>query len=313
MRACPFCNSIQSKYLGLRAGAQYDRCCSCGSIYMQMGREEFNERQARTWDHDGFIRRIELSLGASQPDYSTWTEIEPILPKTGTILEIGPGTGHLMAAAKDTGRSVAGIETSEVNRRHIKQAWGIDAVYQSLEQLPDAERVSTVVMVNVLEHIYDVQPFLGALGRRLPPGGVIFISTCNGDALLPRIVGTMWSMCKQPDHASFPSRSGMREVAQRSGLISDRIWTHELPFETPLGIAVAIRDWKSERKHAGNQTIAVSEPAAESDRRSGRKLVQLADRFQRLDIARPAVSWLGMACAIKALLVRPQLGTEPAR
>ena len=96
----------------------------------------------------------------------------------------------------------------------------------------------------------------------------------------------------------------MREVAQRSGLTLGRVWTHELPFETLLGIAVALRDWKSERKQNG--TIAVSEQPAECGGGMGRKLTQMVHRFQRLDIGRPVISSLGMACAIKALLVKAE-------
>jgi hypothetical protein len=49
----------------------------------------------------------------------------------GSILEIGVGTGHMIAAAKARGRIVSGTELSPHHRDYVKKHWGIE-VTQSL-------------------------------------------------------------------------------------------------------------------------------------------------------------------------------------
>jgi hypothetical protein len=47
-----------------------------------------------------------------RPSSSRWEELE--LPGT-SLLEIRPGTGHLLAAAHRAGRSVTAVESSEIH------------------------------------------------------------------------------------------------------------------------------------------------------------------------------------------------------
>lgn len=304
MRLCPFCAAGHSKRFGERAGVRFERCLECHSIFMQVSREHFERLHDTSWETDEFLRRMEAAMGNETPDGKTWSEVAAFLPRRGPILEIGPGSGHLLAAAKEDGREVVGVETCSLHRQFIRETWGIESVYDSLDRI-QGRRFAGIVVINTLEHIYDIEAFLKRLSGYLDPCGAVFVSTCNAGALLANMCRTMWAMFKPPDHVSFPSARGIRSVSERAGLRAVQVWTHELPFETPLGIAVAVRDWTREHRASNKaQPTCVTQGGSEAPAvERGRTLSNFALRLRPLDFSTPLTSSLGVASSIKAVLM----------
>ena len=177
------------------------------------------------------------------------------LPGT-SLLEIGPGTGHLLAAAHKAGRSVTAVESSEVHRTFIRKTWGIHSLYPDIAAVPHGVSFDAVVAINVLEHVYDIAGFLRSIAEVLAPHGVLFVSTVNAVSLEAVLLRSWWSMCKVHDHVSFPSPGGMARAAQATGLRAERVWSTELPFELPVSALVAARDWARTRR---SPSIAASD------------------------------------------------------
>ncbi len=189
-------------------------------------------------------------------------EVWDLLALAGSeVLEIGPGSGHLLAAARQAGCSVAAVESSKVHRDFIADAWGIDAVYATMEEIPSGRAFDTVVAINVFEHVYDIVAFLSAVRNVLAPGGTCYLSTPNAVSLEAVILRTWWSMCKVHDHVSFPSPAGLRAAALESGLQTARIWSTGLPLEFPVSALTAVRDRARARRLAGRH-VAQPGPAA---------------------------------------------------
>jgi SAM-dependent methyltransferase len=170
-----------------------------------------------------------------------------------SVLEIGPGTGHLLAAARKAGRSVTAVESSEVHRAFIRDAWGIESLYEDIADLPQGLKFDAVVAINVIEHVYDVAAFLHSITNVLAPNGVIYMSTANAASLEATLLGTWWSMCKDRDHVSLPSLDGMVRAARALNLRAERVWSSELAFEFPISVLVATRDWNRARRAASSQ------------------------------------------------------------
>ena len=146
------------------------------------------------------------------------------LPGT-SLLEIGPGTGHLLAAAQKVGRSVTAVESSEVHRKFIHDTWGIHSLYPDIAAVPHGPLFDAVVAINVFEHIYDIASFLRSVTKVLAPNGVLFVSTVNAVSLEATLLRNWWSMCKEHDHVSFPSPDGLMRAAQAIGLRTERMWS----------------------------------------------------------------------------------------
>ena len=243
-RTCPFCASSDTRPWRRRPEGAFLLCGACGSYLKDISPDGFAQLHATAFEDGAFIQKSVGITGDSQPDFQTWDSLFSHLP-AGRLLEIGPGTGHLLAAARDRGWVVEAVETSPSHRAWIERAWGI-AAKPDLEDLPQTFQPDLIVMVNVLEHVMEPGLLLDLLARRLAPGGRLFISLPNARSSVASMAGIWWAMFKPSDHVSIPSRSGLQSLMDRSGWQAERIWSSELPLETPLGLAVAARDrWRS--------------------------------------------------------------------
>lgn len=276
---------------------------------MDIDRAGFDSLHDHAFTGEEFVQKAALAHGA-EPDRRLWNEVAALLPE-GDVLEIGAGSGHALAAAKEAGRRVAAVETSAVHRDYIRQTWGIDDVYATVDELPAERRFPAIFLVNVLEHVYDIEQLLTKLRAHLAPGGAIFISTVNANCVVARLGGTSWSMFKTSDHVSFPSAEGLRRAAVATGLSPRRIWFGELPLETPIGFAVAARDYVRERvlKHQADvrmhdTNIAPSKQSQGDERKQ--RATRVANGLMKLarnrDITAPIAARLGVAATVKALL-----------
>lgn len=307
MRECPFCESASARRFGTRHDATFVRCNSCRSIYRDIGSKAFQRLHEQAFEEDEFLDRV-IAAAGTKPDFAAWDRLE--LPGA-TILEIGSGAGHLLAAAAARHRNVIAVESSARHREFIQRTWGIDTLFRSLDELPPALTVDAIVAVNVLEHVYEVSSLLSAIRRHLVPGGVFYFSAPSADALVCSLIRTMWSMFKEPDHVSFPSRAGVRAAARKAGFVVEHLSSDEMAFETPVGLGVAVRDrWRDRPLRDGAvaslTTPAVGLPTKAIGGAGSRALARLnAVTWARYEPSRIACVILGRAATIKATLRRP--------
>lgn len=301
-RACPFCARGETVPYGRRGRTAFVRCGSCRSILMELSPEAFGGLHDAAFVDDDFAGRLALLHGES-PDQATWAEVAAALGSTRRVLEIGPGTGHALAAARAAGCEVWGIETSASHRELMSRLWGLSSV-ERFEDLPPGLRFDAAFAINVVEHVYDVRGLLAAVGERLEPGGRFFFSTVNAGAFVARLCGTRWAMFKQPDHVSFPSTEGIAAVARRAGLAPIRIWSGELPFETPVSVLVAWRD----ALRGDDGPVAAASPSANGTQAHGigRRLLPFVYRQRWIDPISPLLALSGVASTVKAVLERPR-------
>jgi SAM-dependent methyltransferase len=222
-----------------------------------------------------------------------------------SVLEIGPGTGHLLAAAHRAGRCVTAVEASEMHRRFIRDTWGIGSVYGDISELPRGLLFDTILAINVVEHVYDIAAFFRFVAGALAPNGVFFISTPNAASLEATVLRAWWSMCKEIDHVSFPTREGMARASQAAGLRADRIWSSELPLEFPVSVLVAARDWTQVRMRPAGAPGEVQAPGNSPEnghRASTARMARFYALSGRFDPTSRLLASLGRAGTIKAHL-----------
>lgn len=284
---CPFCGG-PAPYVFHRAERTYGRCSICGAFL----RTDRRTIQSDVYRDGEFARRIESSIG-TEPDFAKFDEIAPRL-RPGSILEIGCGTGHMLAAAKARGRIVAGTELSPHHREYVKRQWGIEAT----ESLP-AGSFDNVVSCNVFEHIADPYEHLLAVRRILNPGGRFLISTANANCLIAKLCGPWWAMFKPEDHFSIPSAASLRIVGERAQFRVGPIWCSEYPLETPVGLALALRD----RMHRGNGASSSGDSGAPRPVTGNR--VQRIRELHAFGFVGAVLARMMIAGSIKAILELP--------
>jgi hypothetical protein len=196
----------------------------------------------------------------------------------------------------------------------IQRTWGIDSVVASLDQLPRGQLYDNVIMVNVVEHVYDVVGLMKELRGHISKDARVFISTVNAKGIVGTLAGTYWAMFKERDHVSFPSVTSLRQLADGAGYQLTRGWTAELPLETPLGLMVAARDFIKERRarRKGDPpsrfqaTTMPSEPSVTHDRGRTRKKRLLATIYRsakHIDPTRHMVGAVQRAATVKGVFI----------
>jgi len=113
---------------------------------------------------------------------------DPLAPRRGQLLDIGCGTGNFLAAARDTGYGVTGIELDRNAARFAKKHLGLQKVLpltisEFTEQHPE-EKFEVVTFFEVLEHQAAPVEFLQKVRACLRPGGAIALSVPNRERWL---------------------------------------------------------------------------------------------------------------------------------
>jgi SAM-dependent methyltransferase len=113
---------------------------------------------------------------------------DALAPRSGELLDIGCGTGNFLAAARDAGYGVTGIELDRNAARFVKERLGLPKVFaltisEFAEQHAD-EKFDVVSFFEVLEHQAAPVEFLRRVKTRVRPGGVIALSVPNRERWL---------------------------------------------------------------------------------------------------------------------------------
>ena len=108
---------------------------------------------------------------------------DPQAPKNGRLLDMGCGTGNFLAAARDAGFDVAGIEPNQNAVRFAQHHYGLRNIFAAVpadfQRAHPLERYGTVTFFEVLEHQEDPQAFLDTAKLFLNDDGFIALSVPN--------------------------------------------------------------------------------------------------------------------------------------
>lgn len=119
------------------------------------------------------------------------------VPRRGSLLDVGCGTGNFLAAARATGFEVAGIEFDRNAAQFAREHLGLNAIFTgTLEKFAEKdsdEKFDVITFFEVLEHQDKPLDFLGLVKRRLKSSGYIALSVPNRER---------WQ--KAPDVLDYP-------------------------------------------------------------------------------------------------------------
>ncbi len=218
---CAVCGTKSSLELRLRAAAgDVLRCSSCDTWALNDGRDSTpafqNEKFDRQWALSGVHglsgrrnrararKRMRLLAG--------------FLGGPGkTVLEIGPGTGHLLTELRANGYHATGLDQSSEAAVFAKEQSGLPVISGELSSL-DA-KFDAVISFHVIEHVNDPVEFCREAVEKLCDNGILVIVTPNHgfyDAVLPDRVTDRYFVI--PEHRYYFSPRGLGYVARRVGL-----------------------------------------------------------------------------------------------
>jgi len=154
--------------------------------------ERFSAMAAEWWDPNGKFRPLHrfnpVRLAYIRDAICTRWARDPgeLRPLQGLrILDVGCGGGLIAEPLARLGATVIGIDAAE---RNVKTAashaaeTGVPVEYRhgTAEDLADSgDSFDVVLAMEIVEHVADIDLFLGALARLTRPGGLLFMATLN--------------------------------------------------------------------------------------------------------------------------------------
>lgn len=138
---------------------------------------------------------------------------------SGRLLELGPGSGALLATARAHGYDVSGVELNPEQVAFIRDVLDVPCA-ASLAEV--AGTFDVVYHRDVLSHFSDPVEVFGEIHDRLNPGGFHIFETGNGD--FHRRYERFFSTYQFPDHLFFFSERSIALLLERTGF--DHVATH---------------------------------------------------------------------------------------
>ncbi len=168
--ACNLCEATERRGLSIENGLAVVRCLRCGLVYVtpQPSADElagFYDEYYPAESEAGWLR---LMAHAIERDAR---QAEALVGGKGRLLDVGAGFGHFLAAMRERGWQVTGVESSTRAAERLR-AKGLAVLVGRVPavELPE-RRFDVVTASSVLEHVADPLGVLEQAFRVLRPGG----------------------------------------------------------------------------------------------------------------------------------------------
>src|SRR6267378_3727104 len=184
---------------------------------------------------------------------------DPLAPRNGELLDIGCGTGNFLAAARDAGYGVTGIELDRNAARFAKERLGLQRVLpltiSEFAEQHAKERFDVVTFFEVLEHQAAPVEFLQKVKACVRLGGMIALSVPNRERWLTG-----------PDVLDYPPNHFLRwNATALSKFLSAQGFEVLSIRKQPVGIAHTAQMINMALRTGMSQTAAGEAPASFRD------------------------------------------------
>ncbi len=135
--------------------------------------------------------------------------------ESGTLLDVGAGTGHFAHFMQLKGWQVTALEPDEKARKVAAEKLGINI--QPLESLGNQKAGSydVITLWHVLEHVHDLSGYMDHFRSILKPDGVLMIAVPNYTSTDAHKYGAEWAAYDVPRHLWHFSPTSMEKLMAR--------------------------------------------------------------------------------------------------
>ncbi|TAM86019.1 class I SAM-dependent methyltransferase [bacterium] len=218
--ACPACcgSSVVAR---CACGYRYLRCAECGLQFLD---EVLGRSQALQLYSDDYF----FGGGAGYPNYlceagilidrgRRYAHIAERYAAAGRMLDVGSAAGFTLRAFADEGWSGMGIEPNRTMAAYAKDVLKVEIVVGSLEEFHTHEMFDLVTMLQVLEHVFDLDAALRSAAEATKPGGLWLIEELDGASPMARLFGSLWHGYSPPSVQRIFSPAALGHLAKRHG------------------------------------------------------------------------------------------------
>ncbi|HEX7553916.1 MAG TPA: methyltransferase domain-containing protein [Geothrix sp.] len=193
---------------------------------------------------------------------------------SGTLLEVGCGSGARLAALARDGWQVVGQDVDARSAEYAQSRHGVAVRVGDLRNLElGTASFDCILMNNVLEHLHDPVGVLQECLRILKPGGRLVAVTPNPRSLGARTFGAHWLALDAPRHIHLFHPGTLARVARMAGFT--RLETFSTVAHAEL-LAIQSQDIQ-----ARGRTVMGEEPTWAVERRAMAFQIREAWAFRR--------------------------------
>lgn len=259
--ACPLCGSgsislhIQTNDFFLTAEPfSLFRCRDCSFIFTQ---EHPAESEAgRYYASDQYLSHNDSAKGITSYLYRLSRDFmlgrkQKIIEKhtglkSGSLLDIGCGTGHLLNKMKRKGWNVRGIEINRNAADYATKKFSLEIIDpKNISSLPSAG-FDCITLWHVLEHFEDPYAYFSEISRMLKAGGTCITALPNCNSFDAGHYRKFWAAWDVPRHLWHFSPYTFQIFARKSGF--ELIKVRSLPLDV-FYISILSEKYRGSRLH----------------------------------------------------------------
>lgn len=233
LEACPICgNNATSSYMhcidAMKSKETFtlNQCEECGFIFTNP-RPEI-KGLAKYYDFEDYISHSDTKADFICKCYhlirkrNIQRKIKLLGKSKGKLLEIGSGTGKLLAECKKRGWETLGVEPNKGARDIASQKNNIDLV-ECLNEIKTKGSMDVVMLWHVLEHLPDINESFKKFKYYLKEKGKLVIAVPNCKAYDAKIYKDHWAAYDVPRHLSHFHKTSMKRLANKHGFEVQKI------------------------------------------------------------------------------------------
>lgn len=203
--SCPVCRSRDLRALEGYERAHLARCRSCGMTFSDRLPTESEltahyDDYGHAWNDSPITRdRYRELLESFQPYRAT-----------NRLLDVGCGAGFFLEEARDRGWRVSGNEFS-AHAIEVNRAKGLDVIHGPITlDTFEPGTFDVITAFEVFEHVDEPSEMGALLARILRPGGLLYCTTPNFNALSRRVLKARWNVIDYPEHLCYYTPATIR-------------------------------------------------------------------------------------------------------
>jgi 2-polyprenyl-3-methyl-5-hydroxy-6-metoxy-1,4-benzoquinol methylase len=196
------------------------QCPSCGNMHTY----GFPKSRLRSGPGNGELvapREGAYVAAAQQPrSLSIWGGILSSLSEYTDgreLLEVGIGSGELIAAALELGFDVSAVEISREQAQYAADMLGVPIWSGDMLDFDSDRQFDVITMGDVIEHVSDPRAALVKARGLLRDGGVLWLSTPNFESGFTRMMKYNDAMWCEPSHITWFSFETLRALLAETG------------------------------------------------------------------------------------------------